>query len=99
MPDQTPGAVLRTELIQQVRRLIGPIATSERIQRADALPKTRSGKIMRRLLRKISTGDICDMGDTSTLLDPGVVQQLIQGAKDPEVKALPGHANARQRFQ
>jgi len=83
-PDQTPGDVLQTELIQQVRRLIGPIATPERIQWADALPKTRSGKIMRRLLRKISTGDISDMGDTSTLLDPDVVQQLIMGAKNPE---------------
>ena len=84
MPDQTPGAVLRTELIQQVRRLIGPIATPERIQWADALPKTRSGKIMRPLLRKISMGDISDMGDTSTLLDPDVVQQLIPGAKNLE---------------
>ena len=83
-PDQTPGDVLQTELIQQVRRLIGPIATPERIQWADALPKTVSGKIMRRLLRKISTGDISDMGDTSTLLDPDVVQQLIMGAKNPE---------------
>lgn len=77
MPDQTSGAVLRIELIQQIRRLIGPIATPERIQWADALPRTRSGKIMRRLLRKISTGDIFAMGDTSTLLDPDVVRQLI----------------------
>jgi len=83
-PDQTPGDVLQTELIQQVRRLIGPIATPERIQWADALPKTVSGKIMRRLLRKISTGDISDIGDTSTLLDQDVVLSLIQGAKKPE---------------
>lgn len=81
--DQTPSEGLRTELIQQVCRLIGPIATPEQIQWADALPKTRSGKIMRRLMRKISTGDISDMGDTSTLLNADVVQRLIQGAKNP----------------
>jgi len=67
--------------MQQVRRLIGPIAVPERIQWADALPKTRSGKVMRRLLRNISAGELSDMGDTSTLLDAEVVQQLIQGAK------------------
>ena len=82
-PDRIPDDVLRTELIQQVRRLIGPFATPERIQWADALPKTVSGKIMRRLLRKISTGDISDIGDTSTLLDPDVVLSLIQGTKRP----------------
>ncbi|MDY7032806.1 MAG: acetate--CoA ligase [Thermodesulfobacteriota bacterium] len=79
--DQIPSDALRTELIQQVRRLIGPIATPEQIQWADALPKTRSGKIMRRLMRKISTGDVSDMGDTSTLLNADVVQRLIQDVK------------------
>lgn len=79
-PDQSPSDSLRTELVQQVRRLIGPIATPERIQWAEALPKTRSGKIMRRLLRNISAGEVSDMGDTSTLLDAAVVQRLIQGA-------------------
>jgi acetyl-CoA synthetase len=65
--------------LQHVRRQIGPIAAPDRIQWAEALPKTRSGKIMRRLLRKISANELTDMGDTSTLLDPEVVQQLIKG--------------------
>jgi len=78
-PDQVPSDALRTELVQQVRRLIGPIATPEQIQWAEALPKTRSGKIMRRLLRKISAGDVSDLGDTSTLLDADVVARLIEG--------------------
>jgi len=80
-PDQIPSDALKSELMQQVRRLIGPIAVPERIQWADALPKTRSGKVMRRLLRNISAGELSDMGDTSTLLNAEVVQQLIQGAK------------------
>ncbi len=82
--DQTPSDALREELKQHVRRLIGPIATPERIQWADALPKTRSGKIMRRLLRKISTGEGSDIGDTSTLLDVDVVNQLIRGSMKTE---------------
>jgi acetyl-CoA synthetase len=82
-PDQAPSDALRTELVQEVRRLIGPIATPDQIQWADALPKTRSGKIMRRLLRKISAGDVSEMGDTSTLLDADVVGRLIQGVKRP----------------
>jgi acetyl-CoA synthetase len=78
---EVPSDVLRGELMQQTRRLIGPIATPERIQWADVLPKTRSGKIMRRLLRNISAGELSDIGDTSTLLDEEVVQRLIQGTK------------------
>jgi len=78
--DQSSSEELRNELAQQVRRLIGPIAAPERIQWAHALPKTRSGKIMRRLLKKISTGDTADLGDTSTLLNPDVVEQLMQDA-------------------
>jgi len=81
-PGQNPSSLLRGELVKQVRRLIGPIATPERIQWADALPKTRSGKVMRRLLRKISAGEVSDVGDTSTLLDAEVVQRLIEGAKN-----------------
>lgn len=69
---------LRDELVQHVRRLIGPIATPEKIQFADALPKTRSGKIMRRILRKIAAEQFDDFGDTSTLMDPSVVDRLIQ---------------------
>jgi acetyl-CoA synthetase len=70
---------LRQELVQWVRREIGPIATPDILQFAPALPKTRSGKIMRRILRKIAENDIANVGDTSTLADPGVVDALIAG--------------------
>ncbi|MFO0700740.1 MAG: acetate--CoA ligase [Nitrospira sp.] len=68
---------LRAELIAQVRKEIGPIATPDHIQWADALPKTRSGKVMRRILRKIAVNELDDLGDTSTLADPSVVDSLI----------------------
>ena len=68
---------LRAELIEQVRREIGPIATPDYIQWAEALPKTRSGKVMRRILRKIAVNELDDLGDTSTLADPSVVDALI----------------------
>lgn len=68
---------LQQELCQWVRHEIGPIAVPEVIQWAAGLPKTRSGKIMRRILRKIATGDYDGLGDTSTLADPSVVQQLV----------------------
>ncbi|HVF36628.1 MAG TPA: acetate--CoA ligase [Sphingomicrobium sp.] len=71
------GGALRTELVQWVRKEIGPIATPDVIQFAPALPKTRSGKIMRRILRKIAEGDVSNLGDTSTLADPAVVDQLV----------------------
>jgi acetyl-CoA synthetase len=67
---------LRKELGSHVRTVIGPIATPDKLQFADALPKTRSGKIMRRILRKIAEGKIEELGDTSTLTDPSVVVQL-----------------------
>ena len=67
---------LRKELLAHVRKVIGPIATPDKLQFADALPKTRSGKIMRRILRKIAEGKIEELGDTSTLTDPNVVIQL-----------------------
>jgi acetyl-CoA synthetase len=67
---------LRKELLAHVRKSIGPIATPDKLQFADALPKTRSGKIMRRILRKIAEGKIEELGDTSTLTDPSVVIQL-----------------------
>lgn len=73
-----PNDKLREELNQTVRKMIGAIATPEYIQWADALPKTRSGKIMRRLLRKIANNDISDLGDTSTLADPEVIDELIR---------------------
>ena len=66
-------------LRKQVRAEIGPIATPDRIQIASGLPKTRSGKIMRRILRKIAAGDTEDLGDISTLADPGVVDELLAG--------------------
>ncbi len=80
-PNQIPSDRLRDDLVNQVRHSIGPIAAPDHIQWADALPKTRSGKIMRRLLRKISEGEVSDMGDTSTLLNPEVVDRLIKGAR------------------
>jgi acetyl-CoA synthetase len=67
---------LKKELLTHVRKVIGPIATPDKLQFADALPKTRSGKIMRRILRKIAEGRIEELGDTSTLTDPGIVIQL-----------------------
>ena len=72
---------LRHELIDTVRRVIGPIALPDRIQFAPALPKTRSGKIMRRILRKIAAHELEDLGDTSTLADPAVVEALVQGRR------------------
>ena len=69
---------LKKELIQTVRSQIGAIAAPDYIQWADALPKTRSGKIMRRLLRKIANNDLKDLGDTSTLAEPQVVDSLIE---------------------
>ncbi len=70
---------LKKTLVGHVRKEIGPIATPDKIHFADALPKTRSGKIMRRILRKIAEGDIENLGDTSTLADPSVVETLIAG--------------------
>jgi acetyl-CoA synthetase len=64
-----------------VRKEIGPIATPDVIQWAPGLPKTRSGKIMRRILRKIAEGDIANLGDTSTLADPSVVDDLVANAR------------------
>lgn len=70
---------LKKELVAHVRKEIGPIATPDKIQFADGLPKTRSGKIMRRVLTKIAAGDVHDLGDTSTLADPSVVDTLVEG--------------------
>jgi acetyl-CoA synthetase len=71
---------LRKELVAHVRKVIGPIASPDKIQFADALPKTRSGKIMRRILTKIASGEK-NLGDTSTLADPSVVDILVKGAQ------------------
>jgi len=69
---------LKKELTVHVRKEIGPIATPEKIQWADGLPKTRSGKIMRRILKKVAANDIEEMGDTSTLADPSVVDDIVK---------------------
>ncbi len=71
-----PSDALKKELVQLVRREIGPIATIDVIQWAPGLPKTRSGKIMRRILRKIAANEVGNLGDTSTLADPSVVDEL-----------------------
>ena len=73
---------LRAKLVQEVRREIGALAAPDRIQFAPALPKTRSGKIMRRILRKIAEGETSGFGDTSTLADPAVVDQLVAGGRE-----------------
>lgn len=77
MAGHEPSEELRKELVQWVRKEIGPIATPDHIQFAPGLPKTRSGKIMRRILRKIAEDDYSNLGDTSTLADPSVVDDLI----------------------
>ena len=74
---ETGDVALRKELVAWVRKEIGPIATPDVIQFAPGLPKTRSGKIMRRILRKIAEGDVGNLGDTSTLADPSVVDNLV----------------------
>ena len=66
----------RKDILQTVTRIIGPIAKPDKIQFVSGLPKTRSGKIMRRILRKIAEGDVSNLGDTTTLLDPGVVDEI-----------------------
>jgi len=72
---------IENEIRETVSKMIGPIAKPDIIQIVSGLPKTRSGKIMRRILRKIGEGDATNLGDTSTLLDPGVVEDIISGAK------------------
>ena len=69
----------RKDILQTVTRIIGPIAKPDQIQFVTGLPKTRSGKIMRRILRKIAEGETENLGDISTLLDPGVVEEIKNG--------------------
>lgn len=71
---------LRAEIRETVSRIIGPIAKPDKIQFVSGLPKTRSGKIMRRILRKVAEGDVSNLGDTTTLLDPAVVDEIKDGA-------------------
>jgi acetyl-CoA synthetase len=75
--DVQPTEDLRAALVKWVRREIGPFAAPDAIQWAPGLPKTRSGKIMRRILRKVAENDISNLGDTSTLADPAVVDDLV----------------------
>ena len=72
--------IIKAEIIDVVRRVIGPIAKPDKVQIVSGLPKTRSGKIMRRILRKIASNDYGNLGDTSTLLNPNVVEEIIKGA-------------------
>ena len=74
---EEPDDALRDELKKWVRKEIGPIATPDHLQWAPSLPKTRSGKIMRRILRKVAANDFDNLGDTSTLADPSVVQEIV----------------------
>jgi acetyl-CoA synthetase len=76
-----PTDILKKELILQVRNKIGPLATPDTIQWTNALPKTRSGKIMRRILRKVASNEFEDLGDVSTLADAEVIHALIKDKK------------------
>ena len=82
MAGQQPSDALKKELRDWVREEIGPIASPDQIQFAPGLPKTRSGKIMRRILRKIAEDEFSNLGDTSTLADPGVVSNLIENRQN-----------------
>jgi len=79
---EEPSEALRKELVTWVRKEIGPIASPDLIQFSPGLPKTRSGKIMRRILRKIAEDDFSNLGDTSTLADPGVVTDLVDNRQN-----------------
>ena len=73
------ASLTKQDILQTVTRQIGPIAKPDKIQFVKGLPKTRSGKIMRRILRKIAEGETSNLGDTTTLLDPGVVDEIAAG--------------------
>jgi acetyl-CoA synthetase len=72
-------AAFKKELLDLVTKIIGPIAKPDKIQIVPGLPKTRSGKIMRRILRKVASNEVDQLGDTSTLLDPSVVDAIVSG--------------------
>jgi len=74
--------LIKSEITDVVRRVIGPIAKPDKIQIVSGLPKTRSGKIMRRILRKVASNDFDNLGDTSTLLNPDVVDEIIKGSSN-----------------
>jgi acetyl-CoA synthetase len=77
--DHDDESLTRQAIAATVSRIIGPIAKPDEIQFVSGLPKTRSGKIMRRILRKIAEGDLSNFGDTTTLLDPSVVEEIAKG--------------------
>lgn len=79
--EQEANSMMKRDILMTVSRIIGPIAKPDKIQFVKGLPKTRSGKIMRRILRKIAEGEYNSLGDTSTLLDPGVVEEIVEGSK------------------
>lgn len=81
MTGETASENIESEIRQKVRGFIGPHATPDKIQFTVSLPKTRSGKIMRRILRKIAEGDVSNLGDISTLADPSIVESLVEGRK------------------
>ena len=105
MTGTEPTEALRKELVAWVRKDIGPIASPDLIQFAPGLPKTRSGKIMRRILRKIAEDEPGSLGDTSTLADPAVVDDLVEqpaeqegrgGVRRPRLQTpFPGRCAAR----
>jgi acetyl-CoA synthetase len=82
MAGEKPSEDLRKELVQWVRKEIGPIASPDLIQFSPGLPKTRSGKIMRRILRKIAEDEFKNLGDVSTLADPAVVDDLVNNRQN-----------------
>jgi acetyl-CoA synthetase len=82
MTGEKPTEELRKELVAWVRKEIGPIASPDLIQFSPSLPKTRSGKIMRRILRKIAEDDFGALGDTSTLAEPAVVDDLVHNRQN-----------------
>jgi acetyl-CoA synthetase len=87
MAGEQPSEALRKELVGWVRKEIGPIAAPDLIQFAPGLPKTRSGKIMRRILRKIAEDEYGSLGDTSTLADPAVVDDLVSNRQNKRKSA------------
>ena len=98
MAGEQPSEELRKELVGWVRKEIGPIASPDLIQFAPGLPKTRSGKIMRRILRKIAEDEFGNLGDTSTLADPAVVDDLVQQPAEQEGRRQGGGVSLRLRL-
>ena len=98
MAGEQPSEELRKELVGWVRKEIGPIAAPDLIQFAPGLPKTRSGKIMRRILRKIAEDEFGNLGDTSTLADPAVVDDLVNNRQNKRKSALACDVAATRDF-